>query len=251
MADVRGLRDGRALVTTMRAMCARFAASLAAILMLIRDTPHSAPDHADGLVAEDEGADEGGEKTLAAVVRCLVSFYEEALQQQVDAEGFDYAGMARGEDEEGLLRVTTLLLGAAVQCEAKGTYIQGIMEMDQGTQSHLMHVVRSIMGGGQETEDEEDEEADGEAEDGGSTGRRRDSVEDSHHGASRAVSLSPHHPLPRLTCLHIPPRSVADGAPGAAAGAGGAGGGGTAACGGAAPAGGCAGEGAEAGASRG
>jgi hypothetical protein len=81
---------------------------------------------------------------LKKLVNALDEFYTASLDKPIDGivEDLDLTAIARNDDRRELMRLIELVLGAAVQCNAKETYIGRIMTMDEADQAQLMPVIQ-------------------------------------------------------------------------------------------------------------
>eukprot|EP00636_Phaeomonas_parva_P006114 CAMPEP_0118869890 /NCGR_PEP_ID=MMETSP1163-20130328/13063_1 /TAXON_ID=124430 /ORGANISM="Phaeomonas parva, Strain CCMP2877" /LENGTH=459 /DNA_ID=CAMNT_0006804827 /DNA_START=230 /DNA_END=1606 /DNA_ORIENTATION=+ len=84
---------------------------------------------------------------LKKLIRALRNFYNEALDKDADFEAHvDVGAAAKGEDGgAGALALARFVLGCAVECEAKQTYVQALMALDVETQTVLMRMIQEVM----------------------------------------------------------------------------------------------------------
>lgn len=88
---------------------------------------------------------------LKTLIRNIDSFYRDELGLIPDVNIIDAALIAKYDDtttelvENEIAKLIELILGCAVQCDEKSTYIHPIMEMDSIYQASMMHMIENIM----------------------------------------------------------------------------------------------------------
>lgn len=86
---------------------------------------------------------------LLRVLSYLEEYYREELQIDMEGEikGIDVNSIAKNLQEEGkkeLVKLVQFVLGAAVECPNKITYIQNIMSLDASAQKILMFLIEEV-----------------------------------------------------------------------------------------------------------
>eukprot|EP00941_MAST-03F_sp_MAST-3F-sp1_P003491 g3491.t1 len=96
-------------------------------------------------------------ENLRKVLSGIKGFTEDHLGRTIDIDklGIDTAAVARGGTSGAgekecveICKLTSRLLGCAVQCEDKGAFVNEIMRLDQNHQAQLMLVIDSVVNSG-------------------------------------------------------------------------------------------------------
>ncbi|XP_031572886.1 daple-like protein isoform X2 [Actinia tenebrosa] len=87
-------------------------------------------------------------QNLDILVRHLKAFYQEKLQQVVLLRAPDVVAIAHHPDSDvglqELIKILLLMLGCAVQCDSKESFIEKIKELDLEVQKHLVDCIKEI-----------------------------------------------------------------------------------------------------------
>jgi protein HOOK2 len=57
----------------------------------------------------------------------------------------DLTAIARSGDTTEICKLMELVLGAAVSCDTKDTYVQNIMTLNEGAQEQLMYIIQKVL----------------------------------------------------------------------------------------------------------
>jgi len=82
---------------------------------------------------------------IRSLLRMIEGFYNEVLQLNVDVTGVNTNALAKDCDADEMVNVLELILGAAVQCEDKGTFIGAIFQLDDISQLVLKSMVERAL----------------------------------------------------------------------------------------------------------
>jgi hypothetical protein len=101
------------------------------------------PEHFDEDALNKEAA---GNRTLCTnnlntILRLMDDFYKTVLKKSIDMSSVDVNAIAADSDPDSLLELLELVVGAAVMCERKGTFIQAIFGLDHLSQTILKGLV--------------------------------------------------------------------------------------------------------------
>ena len=97
-----------------------------------------APDYFNSLdLVTEDSAWPSKLNNLKQFTAALDSFYQNVLKIPADAiaDDLDLAAMARNDDRNELMRLIELVMGAAVSCDEKETYIARIMGLEEHDQT--------------------------------------------------------------------------------------------------------------------
>ena len=81
---------------------------------------------------------------LRKLIRNLEHFFHEALSKDADFDAIDITAMAK--EAEGVSTLVELVAAAAVTCEEKGTYVQRIMTLSEGSQVEMKAILQNALG---------------------------------------------------------------------------------------------------------
>eukprot|EP01112_Ceratiomyxa_fruticulosa_P023585 TRINITY_DN9086_c0_g2_i1.p1 TRINITY_DN9086_c0_g2~~TRINITY_DN9086_c0_g2_i1.p1 ORF type:complete len:744 (-),score=212.05 TRINITY_DN9086_c0_g2_i1:96-2327(-) len=80
---------------------------------------------------------------IKKIVHSLENFYQIELEIE-QGTNIDPVVVAKGEDDEEIIRLIEAILGVVVECENKAHYIQNIMSLEEETQMELMTIIQNI-----------------------------------------------------------------------------------------------------------
>jgi hypothetical protein len=113
------------------------------------------------------------------IFRLLDDYYKTSLRKCVDMSTIDVNAIAKENDVDEILSLVELVVGAAVMCESKATFIQKIFSLNHASQTALKGHIEQVM---QRMTDYDGEGDDSFAADAGGSGR--------NSGAALSVGLT-------------------------------------------------------------
>ena len=83
---------------------------------------------------------------IRKILRLIESYYTNVLSKGIDIISVNVNNLARDGDEDEIIGLLELVLGLAVQCEERATFIQAITALDEMSQLILKSLVERAMG---------------------------------------------------------------------------------------------------------
>eukprot|EP01036_Dinobryon_divergens_P022096 gene22096-30331_t len=80
------------------------------------------------------------------ILRLLDGYYKTILGKKIDMTAVDVNRIVNGEDTDDLVNLLELLIGAAVMCEEKATFIRNIFLLNHSAQAMLKRLVERVLG---------------------------------------------------------------------------------------------------------
>lgn len=84
-------------------------------------------------------------RNLNKILRKLAGYYKDLLQKGIDTSSIDVDSIARVHDSSAIIDFLELVIGVAVLCENKASFIQRIFALDQSSQEFLKGMVERAM----------------------------------------------------------------------------------------------------------